>query len=254
MIKPLRGLVCGVALVVALSPMAASAQTATTQHLQDELANANAQFQLAVGESQEIRADAQLSAQNERMIALLESEAFRLRQLDLVANATALEDITKALATAARSQGDLNARNELIIAQGRAAVLVAKADADMANALAIGRTDEIANAKAQGMFMREVASAISGSLAETKMNSARIQSEMRADILHTPGLAELDNGRAMGANELLAADTTLAAAEIAFNSAELTGEAEVEEVLDHASDSLQNARVMLDNALEGDDE
>jgi hypothetical protein len=251
MIKPLRALACGVALVVALLPLAASADT-ETMHMQDELANANAQFELAVQEAQEIRAEAALSAENERMIALLDSEAIRLRQLDLVANATALEGISRALATAARAQGNMNAQNELIIAQGAAAVLIAKADADMANALAIGRADEIANARAQGMFMREVASAISGSLAEAKMHSARLQGEMFADILHTPGLAELDNGRAMGANELLAADTELAAAEVAFDSAEIGGDAEAEAVLDHASDSVENARAMLEESLEGE--
>src|SRR5262245_34254262 len=136
---PLRGLVCGVALVVALSPMSALAVDQTESHLRAELDNAFAQKELAVEASNQAQLEGQLSAENERMQALLQSEAFRLHQLNLVANANAIEQISKSLAIAFRDLGDLNARNELIIAQGKASILLNKAEADMANALAQGR-------------------------------------------------------------------------------------------------------------------
>lgn len=242
----LRGIVCGVALVVALAPMSALAADTSTEHLQAELANANELHRLSIAEAAAIQKEGGISAENERVIAMLESEAFRLRQLDLVANATAIEQISKALALTYRVGGELNARNELIIAQGRAAVLVNKAEADMANAIAQNRPEEIANAKAQGMIMRAAASLIGGVLAETNMSSSRIRGETQADIVHTPGLAEVANGQAMGANELLAADAALEAGEVGFNSADINSDEAAVAVLEHGQAEVANAHARLD--------
>jgi hypothetical protein len=252
---PLRSAVCVVALVISLAPVSSAfAVDQSIEHLQAELANAKAQKEIAVDESNEIMQDGQLSAANERMIALLDSEAFRLRQLDLVANASAIEDISRALANAMRMSGDANAKNELLIAQFRASVLLAKAEADMANAIAQNRPSEIANAKAQGMLFREAASLISGTLAETNMSSAKIRGERQADVVHTPALNELSNGRAMGANELLAADASLAAGELAAFSSIESSEEDMSEVIQHADASLANAFAQLADATDGDEE
>jgi hypothetical protein len=244
----LRGLVASVALVAALVPMNAFAER-TEEHMRAEVVNAEAQKAQASELAEQIRAAGQVNADNERVIAQLQSEAFRMRQLDLVANANALEQISKALALAYRVSGDLNARNELVIAQGKAAILLDKAKADMANALAQGRETEIANAKAQGILLMEAASFISGALAETNMSSAKIRGETQADMVHTPGLAEVANGQAMGAEELLAADAELAAGEVGAESAEVTSDEEASEVEDHAASSLHSAEVALEEVI-----
>jgi hypothetical protein len=241
----IRSLVCGVALVVALAPMSALAADTSTEHLQAELANAIQLNRQSIEEAADIQRDGRLSGENERVIAMLESEAFRLRQLDHVANASAIEQITKALALSYRVGGELNARNELVIAQGRAAILVDKAEADMANAIAQNRPEEIANAKAQGMLMRAAASLISGVLAENNMSSSRIRGETQADIVHTPGLAEVANGQAMGANELLAADAALEAGDVGFTSADINSDEEATAVLEHGQAEVANAEARL---------
>jgi hypothetical protein len=192
---PIRGLALSLAVVAALLPMTALAVDQSEEHLRAEFANAIAQKEIAVEQSNELQELGQQNMANERMIALLDSEAARQRQLGLVSNGNAIEEISKALANTFRLQGDLNARNELIIAQGRATVLVSKAEADMANALAQGRQTEIDNAKAQGMLFRQTASFISGALAETNMSSSKIRGDIQADIVHTPGLAERSNGQ-----------------------------------------------------------
>ena len=189
---PIRLLVCTVGLVVALAPMAASAQDLSAEHLAAELANANAQLQGAMAQADSIEAQTQLNMANDRMIALLESEALRQHQLDNSANGRAIEQITRALANAARQQGNFNAQNELGIAQIKAAVLVQKADATVANALAQGRPDEIANANAQSMLMHSLADTITSVMAESNMSSAKLHGEQVADEIHTPGIAEAE--------------------------------------------------------------
>jgi len=54
----IRLLVCGAALAVALMPLAALAATKTTDHLQAELANGDAQFVLAQQDAQGLQAQA----------------------------------------------------------------------------------------------------------------------------------------------------------------------------------------------------
>jgi hypothetical protein len=242
---PLRVLVCTVGLVIALSPMAAVAADTTTEHLQAELANATAQYQLALQQAGDIETQTRLNMANDRMIALLESEALREHQLDGVANGNAIEQVTRALASGARLQGELSARNELGIAQIKAAALVVKADATLANAMAQGRTDEIKNALAQSAFLHQLADTISSVLAETNMSSARLHAEAMADQLHTPGIAAARNGIAMGANDLLAADLALQAGAIAASSESIAGSAKAQAIINHATDSLRNAQAML---------
>ena len=201
----LRALVCGAALAIALTPLGAAADS-SSEHMQAELANAHAQWDLTVVQVGEMRAEGNASAANERSIALLRSEALRESQLGEVANATAMEQIASALANSARTNGDLNARNELAIAQIKAAGLIAHADANIANAIAIGRTDEILNAQAQSAMVHHIADLVGGAMAEQNMSNARQQGQDRADAIHTPALVQEKNASAMGANDLLAAD------------------------------------------------
>src|SRR5919204_435161 len=84
---------------------------------------------------------------------------------------------------------------------------IAKADATLANALAIGRTDEIANARAQSADLHGLADLIAGAQAQANMSNDLLIGQDRADAIHTPGVAAAENGAAMAANELLAADT-----------------------------------------------
>jgi len=241
---PIRVLVCTVGLVISLAPMAASAQDLSAEHLAAELANANAQMQGALAQADAIEAQTQLNVANDRMIALLDSEAFRQHQLDNSANGMAIEQITRALANAARQQGDFNARNELGIAQIKAAVLVEHADATVANALAQGRQDEIANANAQSKLMHTLADTITSVIAETNMNSAKIRGEQLADEIHTAGIAEATNANAMGANDLLSADLALAAGTLAATSDTISGSTKASAIISHAAASLKNAQAM----------
>jgi hypothetical protein len=241
---PLRVLVCTVGLLVALAPMAASAQDLSAEHLAAELANANAQMQEAMAMADAVQAEAQLSAANDRMIAVLESEELRQHQLDNSANGKAIEQITGALARAARLQGEVNALNELGIAQIRAAALVAKADDTLANAMAQGRPNEIANAQAQSKLLRSLADSIASVQAEASMSSARLHADEVADVIHTPGIAEAANASAMGANDLFAADEVLAEGQIDATSSLLTGAEKAAGILSHATLSLENARAM----------
>jgi hypothetical protein len=244
----LRVLVCSAALAIALTPLAALAADDSPEHMQAELANGQAQWDLALGQVSELQQEANQSAANERMIALLRSQSLRERQLDQVANATALEDVASALANQARADGVMNARNELAIAQIRAAGLIARADANMANALAIGRPDEIVNAQAQSNFLHQLADFITGQQAQQNMRNAEQIGQDEADAIHTPALAEEENGIAMGANDLLAADTVLEAGELNAESATISVGADAAEVLDHAAASLRNAEAMAAEA------
>jgi hypothetical protein len=247
--KHIRLLVWGAALAVALMPLAAFAEQPTPQHLQDELANGQAQFGLAQDDAQALQAQADRAAANDRMIALLRSEAMRQNELNLVANGRAMEEIANALANAARAQGDANARNELMIAQNKAAVLIAIADANLANgiqlALTKGRTDEEANARAQSNFLHQVANFISGQQAELNMANARQIGQDEADAIHTPAIVQEQNSEAMGAADLLEADVQLQAGELGAVSDEISIGAIASGELAHAESSLHNDEVRL---------
>ncbi len=233
---------------MALAPFAALAADTTPEHLQAELANGQAQYDLAQQTATDIQQQAALSAANERLIAQLRSQAFRERQLSNVSNAMAMEQIAAALANGARMGGDLNARNELGIAQIKAAGLVAIADANLANgqqlAITKGRFDELANAQAQSDFLHQLANFISGTLAEQNMSNAKIIGQEQADAIHTPALAQEQNGLAMGAADLFAADQVLAASTVAVTSSMVTGSDKAAAVLAKAADSLKNAQAM----------
>jgi len=241
--------VLSAALAVALTPLVALAQDDSPEHLQAELANANEQFNLAQQQAQDLEAQAQQSAANERMIAVLKSEAMRQRQLNLVANATAMEQIAAALANAARAEGDFDARNELAIAQQKAAILIEKADLNLANGIMLaqtkGRLDEEANARAQSNFLHQLADFITGRQAELNMANAKEIGQAEADEIHTPKLVEEENGQAMGAASLLEADVDLAAGDLGARSVEIAASNEESDVVSHAADSVRNAQAQL---------
>lgn len=242
-----RAFVCSAVLAIALTPFAAFADT-TTDHLQAELANGQAQLDLAQQQVSQIEQQANQSAANERMIALLRSQSFRERQLTSVSNAMAMEQIAAALANSARTSGDFNARNELGIAQIKAAGLVAIADANLANgqqlAITKGRFDELQNAQAQSNFMHQLANLISGQMAEQNMSNAKLIAQEQADAIHTPALVQEQNGLAMGANDLLAADVALAAGAVNASSVTIGASTKSAAVLAHAKASLANAQAM----------
>jgi len=244
----IRLLVCGAALAVALMPLAALAADETTDHLQAELANGDAQFVLAQQDAQALQAQADRAAANDRMIAVLRSEAMRQKELNLVANGRAMEEIANALANAARADGDLNARNELAIAQIKAASLIAIADANLANGIMLaqtkGRTDEEANSRAQSNFLHQLANFISGQQAELNMANSKEIGQNMADAIHTPAIAQEQNSEAMGADELLAADVDLAAGELAAASdVSSEGGTAAAAELAHAASSRHNSHV-----------
>ena len=244
----IRVVVCSVALAMALTPLAVLAADTSPEHEAAELANAEEQFVLAEQEASDLQAQADASAANERMVALLRSEAMRQRELDLVANATAMEQIAAALANAARADGELNARNELAIAQLKAATLVSVADANLANGIMLaqtkGRVDEEANARAQSELLHQVADFISGRQAELNMANAREIAQEDADAIHGPALVEQQNEVAIGADELFAADDVVTASQDAAKSAQISGSAKASALLNHAAASLANARAM----------
>ncbi len=244
----IRAFVCSAALAVALAPLAALAADMTPDHVQAELANGQAQWDLAQQQADDLQQQATLSAANERMIAQLRSQAFRERQLSNVSNALAMEQIASALANGARMSGDVNARNELGIAQIKAAGLVAIADANLANgqqlAITKGRFDELANSKAQSDFMHQLANLISGTLAEQNMSNAKLIGQEQADAIHTPAIAQEQNSLALGAAELLAGDLEFSAGAVRVSSSVITGQTKASTVLAHAAASLKNAQAM----------
>jgi hypothetical protein len=239
----IRAVVFGATLTLALSPLAAFAADTSTEHSQAELANGFAQLDQTQQQVADMQTDANKSAANERMIAVLRSQAMRERQLNLVANANAMESIAASLANAARAQGDVNARNEVAIAQIRAARLVAVADANVANAIAIGRIDEIANANAQAKTLHQLADFLTGQMTETNISNDKQIAQQTADEIHTPKIVEQQNGAAMGANELLASDVALQAGTLAATSVMVSESADAADLLDHALSSLQSDKV-----------
>jgi len=240
----IRALVCSVGLVIALAPTMAAFADSDSDHLQAELANASAQYQLALEQASSVQHDGVLSQENERMIAFLQTEAMRQKQLEVSSNGNAIENIASTLANAARAKGDMNARNELIILQNRAGVMVAHADATVANAMAQGRVDEITNANAQSKFLHNLADTITSVLAETNMSNAKIIAENNADVIHGPGLAEQTNGRALAAAQVFGADQVLIAAQLSAVSAGISSSTKSQAIIDKASASLRNAQAM----------
>ena len=249
----LRLIVCCASLVVALAPLAAFADNSTS-HEQDELANGEAQLVDAEQQVSDMQAQAQQSAANERMISVIKSEALRQNQLENVANGNALESIASALADATRAQGDVNAQNELQIAQMKAATLVATADANVANAQMLaqnkGRWDELANAQAQSALLHQIADFLTNTQAQINMDSARETADAQADAIAMPAEAQQANSDAMGANDLLDADTDLAAGDLAATSVALTADTAEGTVLAHAEESLANDEAMLQESTE----
>src|SRR5207248_6439730 len=125
------------------------------------------------------------------------------KQLQTSANASAMEQIASALANAARAQADVNARNELGIAQIKAAALVSTADTNLANAIAQGRQSEILNAQAQSKLLHQLADFLTGTLAEQNIANAKAIADDQANRIHGPSLAEEQNGLALAANDVL---------------------------------------------------
>jgi hypothetical protein len=241
----LRVLVCCLGLMLALVPLSAAFAAPTKGHSKEEVANAEAQLQLAQQQATEFADQAALDANNARAIAFLKSEDFRQVQLSNAANATALQQIASGLITAIHSEGDANARNELAILQIKASALIDKADARLTNAFAIGRADEIANAQAQSDALHQLADYMTGTLAQQNMNNAELIADDQAAAIEASQMAEAQNTEAMGANELFAADTALEAATLEVESAAIQGEARGAAVLAHAEEELANAEAIL---------
>ncbi len=233
---------------MALAPLAAFAQTPSSDHAQSELANAQAQFTNAEQTASNLQAQAQQDASNERMIALIKSEAMRQRQLDMTNNAAALEQIAGALAAADRDSGTQNAVNDLLIAQNQASLLLANVDGSVANArmLAItrGREDELANALAQSNLAHQIADFITGQQAQMNQANSQAIADQQASSVEGNASVQAQNNTAMGANDLLAADVTLQAAQLNATSVSITANSKASNVLGHATASLANAKAM----------
>jgi hypothetical protein len=241
----IRALVFSASVAVALAPLSALAADTTPSHTAAELANGQAQWDLAQQQLSQFQIEANKAAQNERMIALVRSEAMRQRQLNLTANANSMEEIAASLANAARLGGEMNAMNSLAIAQTRAASLVAKVDANLANAqqLAItkGRIDELANAQAQADLLHTLANFISGQQAELNMANDKLIGQNQADAIHTPAIAQAQNQIAIGAAELFGADLEMSAGALAAISATNSIQLKSSTLAGHAKSSLANA-------------
>jgi hypothetical protein len=241
--RPLLTVVWCFGLVLALAPGAAFA-SAAKDHKQSEVVNAEAQLVLAQQQATDFANAAAQEGVNAREIAFLRSESMRQLQLNNAANAQALDQIATSLAAAIRSQGDMNARNEMAILQIKADALIVKADAKLANALAIGRTDEITNAQAQSDVLHQLADFLTGTVAQQNMNNDQLIADAAATSMENAVAAEVQNDEALGANELFAADTVLEAANLSVESAVIQGEARGEALVAHAEANLANAEEM----------
>jgi hypothetical protein len=232
-------------MVLALgSPAAALADS--IEHAQAEVANGQAQWELAQQEALTLQQEGQQEAANARMIAILRSEALRQRQLDLVRNAEAMEQIAAALASAIREEGaTVQAANEREILLLKAARLTEHFDAELANAYAQGRADSIANAQAQSNFWHGVADFLTGALTEQNIENVKQIAQEQADEIHTPALVEEENAAAMGAEDLFDADLALNAGALDAASALVDVEQEADALLEHAADSLHSVEVHL---------
>jgi hypothetical protein len=125
---------------------------------------------------------------------------------------------------------------------------VANVEGNLANAQMLaqtkGRFDELFNAQAQSDLLHRIANFISGQRAELNMSNAKIIGQEQADAIHTPAIAQQQNGLAMGANQLLAADTALQAGELAATSVVISVNTKASAVAAHALASLKNAQAM----------
>jgi hypothetical protein len=246
--RPFRILVCCFGLMLAVAPLQAFAAEMTEENAQEQVVNAEAQMQLAQQQAAVFADQAAHEAANARAIAFLKSEAFRQAQLSNTANASAMQQIGTALADAIRSQGDLKARNALAILQVKATTSINKADYNLANAQAIGRADEIANAQAQSDIVHQLADYMTGTLAQENMSNAELIAGNAASSMQTSLTVQAQNAEAIGANELFAADTALQAADIEVQSVEIGADAKAAALLAHAEASLANAEAMLAEA------
>jgi hypothetical protein len=245
--RPMKSVICVVALAVSLAPAAALASS-SKDHSQAELANAQAQLQVAQQQATDIADQAALSATNEQQIAIDKSEVLRQAQLNDVANAAAMQQQASQLADEIRAQGDQNARNELAILQLKASLIVAHADASLTNALAMGRPDEIANAQAQSAAAHQLADYLTGTLAAINMSSVEVSANDSATALTDEADVQAQNDMAMGDDDLFASDTILNDGEVSAESAALSVAPEVGTLLGHAEASLENAEAQADEA------
>lgn len=247
----LRAFVFLATLAVAFAPFAAFAADDSQEHLQAELANGFAQLQGAQDQAMSIQADANASAQNERMIAILKSESMRERQLNNSANANALDEIAHTLADAARNQGMADSRNSLAIANNQITALLANVDGNLANAQMMaqtrGRWDEWFNAKAQADQLQQIGDFIATELVQRNMANDMAIGAQRAAVAEADGTAEVAASQGMAAAELLAADTVLQAGTLAGISSEIDGQNEAADLIGHATVSLENAEAQLAN-------
>lgn len=228
----------GFAVLLALAPVGAFASNG---HSQSELANARAQLAAAQLEADAFAAQATFEGMNARQIAFAKSEALRQKQLDNSANAAALQQLAADRAAEFRATGDANARNELAILQIKANALIANADASLANAYAIGRPDEIANAQARSEALHELADYLTGTLAQLNMSNSEVIANDAATAVEDNALVQTENDEAMGANDLFAADTILEAANLNVQNAEVSASLKAEALIAHAEESLANA-------------
>jgi hypothetical protein len=205
------------------------------------VANAQAQLALAQQQVDAINAAGSQSASNDRTIAVQKSTVLRQAQVDNMANSAALQQQAAALADQMRTQGDQNAANELAILQIKASALVTRADASLANALAIGRADEIANAQAVDSAAHQLADYMTSTLAQQNMSNDKIIADTAAAAVDDSAQAEAQNDMAMGADDVLAADEILSDADVAATSDTITAGTEGASILGHAIDSLANA-------------
>src|SRR4051812_8500493 len=74
-----RTVVFSAALTASLAPLTVLAQVSSEQHQQNEVVNAQAQFQQAHEQATSLQGEGNLSAQNERLIAALKAEAMRVQ-------------------------------------------------------------------------------------------------------------------------------------------------------------------------------
>jgi len=247
----IRAFVFLATLAIALAPFAAFAADDTPDHLQAELANGYAQLDVAQQQALSIQADANASAQNERMIAVLKSASMRERQLNNSANAAALDDIANSLASAARNQGMSDASNSLAIANNQITVLLANVDGNLANAQMMaqmrGRWDEWFNAKAQADKLHQVGDFIATEMVQQNMANDMAIGAQRASTAQAQGMAEVAASQGMAAAELLAADTALQAGELAGLSSEIEGGNEAADIVGQATTSLENAQAQAAN-------
>jgi len=236
---------------IALAPFAVFAADDSPEHLQAELANGYAQLDGARAQANSIQADANASAQNERMIAVLKSESMRERQLNNAANANALDEIANTLADAARNQGMADSRNSLAIANNQITTLLANVDGNLANAQMMaqtrGRWDEWFNARAQADALHQVGDFIATQVIQQNMANDMAIGAQRASTAEAQGIAEVAASQGMAAAELLAADTALQAGELAAVSSEVDGGNEAADVIGQATTSLQNAEAQAAN-------